>query len=806
MISKRVWLACLLAGLSAIVCRAAEPVGYRLTNHLGRMVIQDTTGTIVPWTSYSLGPDGRQESWKLKHEGFIEAGVHLYQVLLWDWKGQYWSNPFYSMDGQSVVEPTNSISWPGMTQWLIEKDPQARFIMRFGTHPPPGWIKGHEDQYQILKPEQSGVLGSAKNYSVLPSLASDLYLETLERMIRDTVAWCERQPWRDRIVGYHVLPYCEGGTETAIYGNMFDTSPMMQKAFRAYLLRKYGTDEALRKAWGDETAALATAAVPTREEWFAKRSRLKLMHWPSPDKVQREKDYFLLQKELFHRFWSRVFTAMQEATAGRPVIRGYDVLKQHMQGWMHNAGFDGNQTASTLDDYNSIMLASGAIGGAPLLDHPGLDYLWNPGMYFNRALGYAWESEGLSDAMLLRGKVNYMEADMRTWVLRDSAGKPPPVRKPILDAGVFMTPAEMTAGFDRTLAWALSRNQMYYFASVSGGNWWFHDPLVLKLIARENRIIEASTRTPWADTRDAICLVIDDEASLYEDFSDGFQHLAVYRQLEEGLALCGVPYRIHLLADLARDNFPEYKCYLFPNLFKVDAEVDALLRRKIFRNGNVAIFGPATGITDGKTLTAAPASRLFNVPMELVTNSTQRRTISQDFGHPISKRLATLTFGDSHAYGPLLVPATQRLDTATSGATPLGATFFRYFFDRPGLFVTDFGKGGGGGVKGARGTNDYAVVFSAAVPLPPDLLRECARYGGCNVWSEENAVIYASGNMVALHTTRGGPHDIHLPAETEVWDLNKGERLYRKTSVIRAEAEPPATFLFGLGPSWKPGK
>ena len=28
-----------------------------------------------------------------------------------------------------------------------------------------------------------------------------------------------------------------------------------------------------------------------------------------------------------------------------------------------------------------------------------------------------------------------------------------------------------------------------------------------------------------------------------------------------------MPYRIHLLSDLERENFPAYKCYLFPNLW-----------------------------------------------------------------------------------------------------------------------------------------------------------------------------------------------------------------------------------------------
>ena len=788
--------------MSAAVLPAADPpVSYHLTNSQGRVVIRSSAGEVIPWTCYTVGPEQNFESWRQKHEGFLKAGVHLYRLSLWTLKGgNFWSNPFTSLDGNPVTEPRLPLSWQEMTPWLLEKDPQVRFLMCFGIQPDPLWRTNHLDQFQIL-PEGRHAFAATDPYSILPSLASELFITQTERMIRDTVAWCEQQPWHDRIVGYHVYPYCEGATEVALFGELFDVSPVMQRAFKGFLRQKYANDEALRKAWGDEAVTLDTAAVPTKAEWLAKRQRLNLLHWPDPAKVQRERDYFLLQQQLFHRFWSRTFAALGDATAARPCLKGYDTMKQHMQGWIHNASFDSEWKPGFLDDYGSILLGSGSIGAAPLLDHPQLDYLWTPAMYYNRAMGYAWESEGLSDSLLLRGKVNYQEADIRTWVNRDMRGRAAPAGALIKDAGVYLTPPEMRAGFDRTLAWAISRNQMYYFTSVFGGNWWYADPAIQEKIAQQHRIIRALPAMPWKPTTDAVCLVVDDESALYEDFSSGFQYLAVYRQIEEGLALCGVPYRIHLLSDLEKTNFPDYKCYLFPDLFRVDGRVEALLKDRVFRNGHVAIFGPGTGVTDGPKLSAESASRLLGVPMELVPKSCARRVMLQDWGHPVSERLPAMTYGDSYAYGPILVPTVQRLDTHDPTLRPLGACFYYYFFDRPGPFVHDFGRGASGsGQGGARGAGDYAVVFSPAVPLPAELLRECARYAGCHVWSERNAVIYATDDFVSLHTVNRGEHVIRLPRKTEVWDLNEGRRVSRRTDALRLNVDaPPATYLFGLG-------
>lgn len=794
-----------LAFISVLVAASctAAPVSYHLTTRNGRTVITSSDGQVLPWGCYGLRLDRNTDTWSVKQEGFIQAGIHVYQLALWYENGQSYENPFFSIDGKPVTTPRRPISWPNMAKWLLARDPEARFILRFGLHPPPEWQKTHADDLPAPPPDMRRHDGWYR----MPSMASEQYLRDCARMLTDVVTWAEQQPWRDRIIGYSCFPAQEGATEVALEGWIFDTSPRMQEAFRRFVQEKYTTDDALRQAWRDQAVTRETVTVPTRAEWLTKRETQRLQHWPNPSRVQRERDYFLLQQQLFHRFWGTLFTTLNDATAARPCLKGFDIFKQHMQGWMLQGGFNANWPSAALHTYNSINLASGALGIAPLLDHPGLDMLQTPAMYFNRGMGYGWEAEGLTDSLTLRNKVNWMEADMRTWIMRDYTGEEIPPEERNYDAGAFMTPAEMRAGFDRTLGWALSRNQMFYYMSVVGNNWFYHAPPMWEKIAQQRRIIDASVHMPYTGVEDSICLVVDDESPLYEDFSSGYQYLAVYRQLEEGLAMCGVPYRIHLLSDLAKENFPDYKCYLFPNLFKLDARTEALLREKVFRNGHVAIFGPATGITDGDDLSADGATRLLGVPMQLSRRSCPRRVMLQDHGHPISRRLPAMTFGDSYDYGPLLTPAATRIDDPKQRITELGSGFFHYYFERPGLFVRDMGRGGrGAGGDARRGAGDYAVVFSAAAPLPPELLRESARYAGCHIWSDKNAVVYAAGDFLAVHAVTGGEHRIHLPRKTAVWDLSTNTQLAKPTTELRLNITPPATYLLYLGqpPAAKP--
>ena len=642
---------------SVVSLFATDPVSYQLEARDGRTVIVASTGKVIPWAAYSLGVDLSIDHWAEKHPPMVEAGIHLFQIAMWETKGHYFSNPLTPVEGSENFNLKESASWQTMVPKLLEIDPDARFIMRFSIVPDIAWRKTHLDQYSSLT--VPGLMNDGR--AMVPALASDLYLTTAEQTVRNAVNWCEKQEWRDRIVGYTIFVVGEGASDVALFDQVFDDSSATTNAFRVFLRDRYKNDEALRKAWNDTTVTLKSANVPDRTDWLKKKQELGVMHWPEPAKVQRELDYFRMQKGLYHRFWDKILTTLNDATAKRPVLKGCDNFKQHMLGWLHNADFNAEWAPDTMDSYNSIMLASGEMGIGGLLDHLGLDMIQTPGMYYNRAMGYAWEAEGLSDSLTLRGKVNFMEADMRTWVRKTWRGKMMKEGQQINDAGVFMTPAEMNAGFDRTLAWALSRNQMFYYAAVCGANWWFHDPSILEAIARQVSLIDDSSAQPWADSRDIICVVVDDESPFYEDFSSGFQHLALQRQLEEGRALCGVPYRIHLLSDLSRANMPDYRCYIFPNLFRVDGEIEALLRKKVLRNGNVAIFGPGTGITDGQTRSAAGASRLLGVEMELVEKTCARRVILQDHGHPMSRSMGTSTYGDSYAYGPLIVPKAQRL-------------------------------------------------------------------------------------------------------------------------------------------------
>ena len=360
------------------------------------------------------------------------------------------------------------------------------------------------------------------------------------------------------------------------------------------------------------------------------------------------------------------------------------------------------------------------------------------------------------------------------------------------------------AGLWRNFAAAFSRAYDTYPMDLCGPSFFMGDD-VQSVLGRRAEIQKAAGAWPRAEIP-SIVMVLDDTSVLEEDFTIGYQNLAVIQQRQYGLARCGVPYRLHLFEDLGRENFPAcHKVFLFPNLFRLTPERMTILRDKVFRDGNVAIFGPATGITDGVRLRADLVSELLGIPLHLVRQESPRRVTVDRFDHPLTVNLPRrIDYGDSYAYGPLLAPACAAFPTGPAqdpDVRRLGGIQWPSALDGPGLVIREFGRGAAGnGKPGPRDKNDYAVLFSAAVPLPAELLRAIASYSGTHVYSDsDDDLIFADSRTLGIHSMRPGERTFRLPRPTAVWDLVENRKISDKTDTLTFRIEPPQTRMFYLG-------
>ena len=219
----------------------------------------------------------------------------------------------------------------------------------------------------------------------------------------------------------------------------------------------------------------------------------------------------------------------------------------------------------------------------------------------------------------------------------------------------------------------------------------------------------------------------------------------------------------------------------------------APLKEKVLRDGNVVVWGPGSGISDGETISAEWATRLTGFHFTIQNVNYQRRVQICDFTHPITAGLPSdAIYGSSIAYGPVLYP--------TDG-TVLGWAWSKFGGNDNGLAVKSFGKGARGeNTATARlGKGDYAALFTTAAPLPPGLWRGIARFAGAHVYCEENDVVLADSSVVAIHSLKGGPRLIRLPSPRRVTDLVSGRKVTERTDRIRVRLSAPDTRVFLLG-------
>jgi len=672
-------------------------------------------------------------------------------------ENDYWTTPFWRDDGVFPdVTPEEAEHYVGeMVHEVLRAAPDALLWIRFGSSPPKRWREKHPGDL---------LLNSFGKVYDEASLASDSYNEQLGRFIENTVRFCERQPWGERVIGYLVYPLGEGTTQLTCDGYLFDRSPAMQAGFRAFL-RRNGRPEADVPDDRDfhERGKTRYGEVSTDGKKLERIPRR--LHWPEPQETAVERDYCLYMRELTGRNFRTILSAVKRAAPNK--LAGIDAFKQTLLGWPLVARWVGDYQTHG----GAMHPVSGAFAMAELLDLPELDVVVTPHDYLHRGMGFGYEGEGIGDSVVAHGKLFFVEEDQRTFSLSEEGRW-----------NYLKDMKEAKAGLWRNLGSSLSRGYNTYPMDVCGPSFFMDDGIQDVLVAR--RVVhEAAVNWPRREVP-CIVMVVDDSSVIHEDFTIGYQYLAVIHQRLYGLSRCGVPFRLHLFEDLARDDFPScHKVFLFPNLFHVTHDRLKLLREKVFRKGNVCIFGPASGITDGRRLSAESAIELTGIPLELVRKESPRFVTIDRFDHPITEGFASrLDYGDSLPYGPLLVP---REDPEVRR---LGGIQWPTARDGAGLVIREMGG--------------WTSVFTCAVPLPAPLLRELARYSGTHIYSEsDDDLVFADSCTLAVHSVRPGRRAIKLPKPSTVWDLIARRKLGEGLGEIRIAVNPPQTRLYHLGRS-----
>lgn len=729
-----------------------------ITSASGRPVItiDGKPHGLPTYSPISWRPDFLQKS----GPPFFKDGIEAYWLALSDRKAPctWGESPFWHGDEIRDPKPDEfAVDPDAQARFILEGDPGAWLLIRNLPVTAPSWNELHPDQLFL---DEEG-----KRHNV-PSFASTSWWESSAAAGAAGIRFCESRPWADRVIGYWFGLDYEGTPPWLFEGKLFDHSPVMTARWRDWLREKYGTMEALRTAYADESLDFETIQVPRDRLRGRTEEVAAIRYWEAGPQHQPLADYLELMGLLFRQGASHVFQTLRAATP-EPRLILTDAFKQAMAGWQNFAFF--NPSFPYPLAWPETIAGAGNQGVAELLDNPALDGVITPLDYQLRGVGGITEPEGIVDSVVLRGKAFFAECDIRTY--HDNVEKG--------SYGTARDLAEFQAINWRNIATALTRGFNPYWMDIVGD--WYGDPAIHRTIARSAEVLRESASWPHT-TVPGIAVIIDDRSVLDTNANGSFLHQSILGDLKTGLSRCGVPYRIYLLEDLALDQFPEHRVFYFPNLFKATPEKLALLKAKVFHDGHLVLWGPGSGISDGKTIGVDSAAELTGFSFDWLDINDPRLVQITDFDHPITATLSEDTFyGSPLAYGPLMTPSDGRQLATCHGRSG------KY---REGLSIKDFRTS-------PLDPSGWISLFSATAPLPASLWRNIARFAGAHVYSETNDILLASREVVGLHSIKSGPKEILLPEMMNVRDLVSGESM-GNLDRIAFNLNAPETRVFGL--------
>ncbi len=677
--------------------------------------------------------------------GFYRSGIRIYSFggnghnynMGWIGPGRF----DYSLFDQAMAT-------------ILDAAPECYVFPRLGVSAPRWWLQIH--------PEEGIVSEHEPKERPRTSMASALWRQESGEALARFIGHVRSQPYAGHVIGYQLV----GGLNEWFYVGSGDRgfpdfSPAATTAFRAWLAQRYANDAGrLREAWKSGSVTFANAEAP-------------------PADLRLTADVGLLRDPARSRCVSDYYQFLSEANAGA-LIELCRVARKACAGESILGAFYGyllNATGGYSGGYSAQHWGHQAL--SKVLSAPELDFLCAPYHYTYRGLGGAPTSQGLPECVKLHGKLWITECDNPPFTGRAGVWR--------MGAADY-TPAQSFAILKRDFAYSfLRRTGMWWMDLYDRGGWYDH-PDIHRFL-RRCRVLADKSRALGARYRGEVAVVLDEETPYYVKPGMELLYPLVFLQDKLGLPRLGAPVDYYLHNDLVRANMPDYKLYIFLNTLYLTAEERAAIKDHVRRDNKVAVWMYAPGLISDDGLAAEHMRDLTGLELSYRKVGSPNHSMCHhlyltDFQHPITRGLAEGTFFGSDS----------KIDPVVYCTDPQARTLGRIL---PSHGMPDaIGEFPGFAV---RQFPEWTSVFLGVPNAPSCLLRNLARFAGCHIYNDQDAVIDANSHFLAIHTASGGMKTIRLPHRTDVYDAFSERMIARNTAEFTDELPPYGGRLYLLG-------
>ncbi|MHB9132992.1 MAG: hypothetical protein ACYDBB_18145 [Armatimonadota bacterium] len=642
----------------------------------------------------------------------------------------------------AVSQSPRSPSIDGLMSAILAGDPDAYVVLMPNMYPPESWKTAHPEEFEV---DSCGRIGH-------PSMASQVYQQTLAEGFAALVRYAESRPYAGHILGYNIQLGMEGFTAASFANAMADYSPVMQSAFRAWLHEQYASDAGLQQAWGDAEVTRDSAVVPEAQAQITG----DLGVFRDPARSRRIIDFRRCVSDCAGRGVATILAATKNACDRKKLVGTYGNYLA-VAGWP----FGLFSITGTQEREYSAHAISGQSHWGRTLDNPDLDFVIANYDYYYRRPGGAGVPSNLLESITLHGKIAMMGDDTRTYLHTDESFG----RAPSLDA---------TRAVHR-------RNFACLATQAAGTQWveqlanWLVDPPILDELGKLHANLQQAIRRE-APPVESIAVILDEEAMHYETPRSELDWTAIYKQRIFGLAHCGVPVRFYLMSDLERDEYPRAKCYFFLNAWYADDTRRQMIADRLKRDGNVLVWLYGAGFCTPTGLDAEGMAALTDIRITPRDIRWEQLVTVNHWDHPITAGLpADMTFGTEYHLSPSFTVTDPNVTTLGAMLLPMG-------WHEPAFAVKDLGT--------------HRSIYSATPALPATLLRNIARYAGCHIYNEENDVIHAGRGLLSLHAVKPGQRTLYLPRPSVVREMDSRKIIAEGATQFTVEVSGTSTQIF----------
>lgn len=620
-------------------------------------------------------------------------------------------------------------------------------MLTLGLQAPTWWKEDNPDELTVTN--EGHVDGE--------SVASDkLEKEAIEANMQ-LIAHMRKQPYWNRIVGSVLSGYNThewlwyGGGQTAL-----DFSVAGQTAWKNWLTEQYGTDVALREAWGDSSVSLATVTVPTIEERVNDIYTVFL----DPATQQDVIDYLRYQGELVAQRLMTFAGAITEAVDDNWILGPYF---GYMNSHYHFGGV--------------INLHTGI---SQVLEDKNIDFVAAPVNYNERYDGEAAGNMQMVDGVLASGKAILAEDDLRLcpWTTNTKE---------------FLTRDGVGPTFD--VADSISQIQRNFATQTVNnlGNWYFD--IESDLFNREQfgEVIEISNNERKVnlarekDSKNDVCYIIDEDlyenlASNYFPTYDTLKYLTYEQRYE--FSKIGVNVDSYHMSDLVKGRVPDYKIYIMISPVEIDEAEQEAINKYLKNSDKVVVWQYICGASDGKTFSAKNMSDVIGINVTFDLTPRNQSAV-------VSNKKHWLTEGENGRY--FGTTTGRDVVSPTAIVKDSQAEVLAYMSDNSSdaaLAVKDMG--------------DWTSIYSSVPTIPTEILKNLLKKNDVHMYSDNlNDVIFANSNYVAINCAYGGEKEIKLNGTYAVYDVFNKTTYSLSTDRITFNMEDNSTRMFRLTPADK---